>query len=359
MVSMDPNKTAINNRISNMSTQLRDILPEVLLSTGYKSELSLNAHIGSKVATFVDVKNDIIYSPSDFVAKYFQGFKKCLSTNANYKTNFDDLYDVFNQSKLAQEYMIQFLQRSYLKRYNEFSKKRPAIEEAEIWIGQNASDYGLLVSPRFCSGNWENDKSEIRRFKSKYWSIGHVISTGLVIPGKDKIYSFFSIQDYLNFFENVIVRQSKSKYQTNIAASYSNYVLNAKDPLLIPLLIPELRYAGREAKHKYRLDFCIIDGVTMERIGFEFSPSSSHTVISGTKNKTQKQINVEAATNFENEMEKQKSYFKRFGIFSLIYTDRDLKDMNCVFNDIKKYLSPTESQKALNFHALDNFFTTT
>jgi hypothetical protein len=120
--------------------------------------------------------------------------------------------------------------------------------------------------------------------------------------------------------------------------------------------VPELRYGGRDAKHKYRLDFCLIDGTTMERIGFEFSPSSSHATIVDTKNKTQKQINAEVAANFEKEMAKHKAYFKKFGIFVLIYTDSDLADMDGVFNDIKKYLTPVESQTELNFHVLDNFF---
>jgi hypothetical protein len=182
------------------------------------------------------------------------------------------------------------------------------------------------------------------------------METGFVIPGKKKIFLFKTVEDYLDFFEEVLVRHSKSKYQIEIAARYCAYVLASEDPLSVPLLIPELRYGGREAKHKYRLDYCTIDGTTMERIGFEFSPSSSHTAIVDIKNKTQKQINEEAAANFEEEMAKHKAYFKKFGIFVLIYTDSDLTDMDLLFKDIKKYLTSIESQNELNFHVLDNFF---
>lgn len=164
------------------------------------------------------------------------------------------------------------------------------------------------------------------------------------------------MEKYLDFFEEVIVRHSKSKYQIDVAARYRKYVLAAEDPLSVPLLIPELRHGGRDAKHKYRLDFCIIDGTTKDRIGFEFSPSSSHTTITDTAHKTQKQINAEAAANFEEEMAKHKAYFKKFGIFVLIYTDTDLANMGAVFSDMKKYLTPVESQNELNFHVLDNFF---
>ncbi len=55
-------------------------------------------------------------------------------------------------------------------------------------------------------------------------------------------------------------------------------------------------------------------------------------------------------------MTKHKAYFKKCGIFALIYTDIDLSNMDGVFRGIKKYLTPVESQKELNFQILDNFF---
>lgn len=344
MAKRDPIKTARNKRIHEMKHQLRDLLPTVLKETGFSDEASLNAKIGGKADEFIDLKNEVIHSPTDYAVKYCEGFKDHRHNGSGFRTSYDDLYDALNGSEAAQQYMMLFLERSYLKHYDELSKLRPTIEDAAIWIGQNAADYGLLVSPRFAKGDWENDKSEIRHFKPRYWSIGHVIETGLVIPGRNKVIKFASVEKYLELFEEVIVRHSKSKYQIDIAARYGKYVLGAKDPLSVPLLIPELRYGGRDARHRYRLDFCIIDGTTMERVGFEFSPSSSHTTISDTKNKTQKQINAEAAANFEKEMAKHKAYFKKFGIFVLIYTDADLANMGTVFSDIKNYLTPVENE---------------
>jgi hypothetical protein len=132
------------------------------------------------------------------------------------------------------------------------------------------------VTPRFAKGEWENDRSEIRHFKPWYWTIGHVLKTGLVVPGKNSKMPFSTVDDYLNFFENVLVRHSKSPYQSDLAARYSTYVRAAADPLNVPLLIPEVRYEGRAVKHKYRLDFCVIDATTMQKTGFELSPWSSH-----------------------------------------------------------------------------------
>ncbi len=356
MAKRDPNVTARNMRIAEMKIQLRDLLPAVLAETGFESEASLNAKIGGKAQEFIDLKNAVIHSPTDYAIKYMEGFEAHLSDGIGFKTSYDELYDTLNASKSAQQYMMLFLERAYLKHFAELSKLRPKVEEAAIWIGQNAADYGLLISPRFAKGDWENDKSEIRHFKPKYWSIGHVMDTGLAIPRKNKRLNFKTVEDYLDFFQEVLVRHSKSKYQIDIADRYREYVLAADDPLSVPLLIPELRYGGRDAKHTYRLDYCIIDGTTMERIGFEFSPSSSHAAIAGTKHKTQKEINAEVAANFEKEMAKHKAYFKTFGIFTLIYTDTDLADMAGVFKDIRKYLTAKESQTELNFSVLDNFF---
>jgi hypothetical protein len=174
---------------------------------------------------------------------------------------------------------------------------------------QNNADCGLLVSPRFANGDWENDKSEIRHFQPKYWTIGHILATGLVVPGKPDIMTFSSVDDYLKFFEHVLVRGTASTHQKAVAAHYSKFVRASTTPDKVPLLIPEFRYDGRAARHKYRLDFCIIDADTMDKVGFELSPWSTHGELPGTNGKTQKEINAEASANFDREMKKQKEFF--------------------------------------------------
>ncbi len=128
------------------------------------------------------------------------------------------------------------------------------------------------------------------------------------------------------------------------------------EPLAVPLLIPELRYEGKAIKHKYRLDFAVIDPITMQKTGFELSPWSSHGELTGTKNKTQAQINAEASANFDKEMTKHKQYFKKYGIFALIYTDSDLSNLDGIFSDIEDCLNPKPVNTQLNFHLLSNFF---
>lgn len=125
-------------------------------------------------------------------------------------------------------------------------------------------------------------------------------------------------------------------------------------PLEVPLLIPEFRYDGIADNHKYRLDFTIIDPKTINKYGFELSPWSTHGLLTGTKSKLQKEINEEAKQNFEKEMDKHKSYFKKFEIFVLIYTDSDLANIDQVINDMKNYLNSESTQTQLKLHILDD-----
>lgn len=259
--------------------------------------------------------------------------------------------------KAFREYTVLFLKRSYLKHFDELSKNRPEVEEAELWIGQENANYGLFVSPRFRNGAWENDKSEIRAFTKAYWTIGHVMDTGLVIPGKDKIFKFSDIEQYLLFFQDTLVRNSGSKYEYEIAGHYCDYVRKQTDPNLVPLLIPEFRYAGLAKKHVYRLDFLVINPYTLDKIGFELSPWSTHGYLSKIGGLTQRAINEMAADNFAKEMKKHRSYFKEHSVMCLIFTDEDLKDTKRLFDEeIAPVLSSERTQVQLSFQIMEEFF---
>ena len=282
--------------------------------------------------------------------KYLDG----LGSRARRTGHFENL-EFIRQHRLVFEYVLLFLRRTYLREYENLSKPRPSVERATIWIGQERASYGLLVTPRFRDGAWENDKSEIRRFDRTYWTIGHVLKTGLVIPGVDERISFTTVDQYLAFFKNTLVRASGSTHEMEIASRYCNFVRAASDPLRVPLLIPEFRYAGIETKHQYRLDFCVIHPYEGTRVGFELSPWSTHGKITGTRNKTQAQINEEAKSNFEDEMQKAKSFFRRHGIVVLIYTDSDLSHPQTVFDDIARFLHPRQAAKQLSFKVMRDF----
>ncbi len=353
----DPEKTARNKKIAEISARLKELLPRVLKLTGAYSEQSLNAKIGGKNAEFIDIKHVVVNAPDHFVSLWLDGLMVWLESakpfaeqSANY-----ELCRWIQEIPEFQEYCFLFLERLYLRNYEALSKPRPQVEDAVMWIGQERASYGLLVTPRFVKGQWENDKSEIRHFPKRYWSIGHVLETGLVVPGKDARIRFPELEDFLTFYEHTLIRASGSPHEAAIASRYCEYVRGEARPEEIALLIPEFRYDGLLAKHKYRLDLCVIDASTMKKVGFEFSPWSTHGELTGTKGKTQKQINEEAKGNFEKEMAKVKDYFRKHEITILVYTDKDLEDPDAIFSEIKRYLRPKRFAAQLRLHTVAEF----
>jgi hypothetical protein len=182
------------------------------------------------------------------------------------------------------------------------------------------------------------------------------METGFVIPGTEDKIKFRNIEEYLIFFKNVIVRNSGSKYEYEIAKLYCEFVLASADPLRIPLLLPEYRYEGQQTKHKYRLDFTIIEPIALSKYGFELSPWSTHGYLSNIAGLKQKEINELALDNFEKEMKKHKDFFRKHGVFGLIYTDSDLKNLDSIFEDMKAYLAPKAVGTQLRYHIFDEFF---
>lgn len=338
------------------SKALTKMLPEVIEITGY-TEASFHAQLGGKNVELLNIKDTVIASEEEFVTLWMQGMMKYLDELGERKesTNAYRLMQFLRNHDVVREYAFTFLERMYLRNYNALSKKRPKDDEAVMWIGQENASYGILITSVFRGDNWENDKSEIRHFGKPYWTIGHILETGLVIPYKEEVIKFNSVEEYLSFFKNVIVRNSGSIYEMGIAEKYCEFVLESENPELVPLLIPEFRYDGIQKQHKYRLDFTIIDPYTLQKYGFELSPWSTHGKLTGIRGKTQVQVNAEALANFEKEMTKHKDYFKRYEIFILIYTDSDLQNIDNVFDDMKQFLNPTEAQKQLKLHVLNEF----
>lgn len=356
MAKRDPNKTARNKIVANIKEELRDMLPQVLLETGARTEASLNAKIGSKADRFFDLKNDVIRSQEEYVNIWLQGFKKEADEGDSVAIAW--LERSIRASDEFKRYLILFLKRSYLKHYESLSKTRPKVEQSVLWIGQSNAEYGLLVTPRFRNSQWENDKSEIRAFSEGYFTIGHVLETGLVIPSRKRKFTFSDVDQYLMFFRDLFVRNSGSQYEYEIADFYCDYVQAHSSPTDVPLLIPEYRYLGIKKKHKYRLDFLVINPFTLDRVGFELSPWSTHGHLSKTKSLTQKQINQMANDNFQKEMKKHRSYFRKHDVFTLIYTDDQLADCEQLFNDdIRPYLEPQQPMTQLSFQIMEDFFT--
>ena len=70
----------------------------------------------------------------------------------------------------------------------------------QIWFGSNNLFYGIVISPVFGNGTWSNDRSEMRRAPYVYWTIGHVMATGLVSPDEESVMPFASVEGFLAFY---------------------------------------------------------------------------------------------------------------------------------------------------------------
>lgn len=360
MSKRDPNKTARNKMIQSIKDRRRVLQPAVFAELNtyeggkYCNEASLNAFIGSKTDEYLNLHDEVIKTPMEYMSKWLSGLKK--ATLASKVMGADQRHVrmhqlIFGKYPNFKKYVSLFLESSFLKHYDEHYKTKPKIDESAYWFGNNDDEFGLLVTPRFVAGQWENDKSEIRHFKHPYWTLSHVLETGLCYMGEDKIRSFSKLEDYLQFFRD-LVRRTKSPYQLDVADRYIEYVNQHKDSLAVPVLIPELRYDPFKNKHEHRLDFLIVSPWSLEKVGFEFSPWSTHGQLKGAK-RTMAEYNKDAKENFESEMRKHKKYWRKYSVNYITYTDEDLADMVAIWEEIRTHLEVSEESEQLELALLN------
>lgn len=233
-----------------------------------------------------------------------------------------------------------FFERNFFRNYNERVRFKPDDEMWSLWFGDNSQPWGLLIAPAFRFGEWTNDKSEMRRADFEYWTVGHVLATGLVVPDSKNLMQFPDYKTFRQFYETVLKRASNSTYEQPMAERYLDYLDRSQDVSSEPLLIPEIRYEGKETKHRYRLDFSVLNSHTREFTGFELSPASTHMNIDAIPKTdlTKKAANELVKQEWENEMEKRNAYFGKFGITTVTFTDSRLKDLDECFHAIESKL---------------------
>jgi hypothetical protein len=182
----------------------------------------------------------------------------------------------------------------------------------------------------------------MRRAPYVYWTVGHVLQTGLASPDEDQPLTFASVEDLLKFYRYFLKKVSNSKYEKGIADRYMAYLRASTDIFSEPFLLPEFRYAGLNGKHEHRLDYTVFNGHTMHLTGFELSPYSTHGAIKKVKDKTQKAINEEGAARWEKEMKKRNDYFRSYSIPVVTFTDSSLADLDECFQVMSGYLAARE-----------------
>lgn len=338
-----------------LTEQLRALQPAAIAASNSESLHSLHGKIGGKNNVYVDSVRQAFLSPEQFIAEWMAGaMRKAQERDElellKYGTAYQNaaVHEVIRFLKIptVREYMELFLERTYFREHHARRREKPSEDLWEVWFGPKDQEFGLLITPRLTSvGEWENDVSEIRRAEFDYWTVGHVLETGLVVPGKKRLFPVNDVDSLLSLVDDVIVRATGSKYGKQLAARYVDFVLEQDDPEHVPFLIPEFRYDGRATKHRYRLDFAILSAEHNVRVGVELSPWSTHGRVRGKrallKSGGEAAVERTRAEKFQREMKKRNEYFKRFGITTLTFTDEDLKDMDAVFADVSEYLLPS------------------
>ncbi len=349
--------------ISRVEAELTKLLQDRFAATiSRASELldkELNVHkfhaiIGCRNNDFVDAVRTQFSDPDDFWRRWLRGFRlrftesyaKEIEKNGRVKND----RSVFRLKRLLDdddvlEYTRLFLVRNFYRNLKARTRSKPQESLWEIWFGENRGPWGLLITPTRRLGAWTNDKSEMRHARYEYWTIGHVLSEGLAAPNDEKTFSFSSVEQVTQFYSMVLARASRSKHEKEISNLYLKYLEDSDQVLDEPFLIPEVRYAGLDEKHKYRLDYTVLNPHTMQFVGFELSPHSSHGSVTGMKSKTQKRVNQELAEQWEHEMDKRNDYFQTFGIATITFTDAHLSDPHGVFSTIQTYLAARAEQE--------------
>jgi hypothetical protein len=314
---------------------------------------SLNGILGGKNNTYVDSVRTQFLSFEDFFSKWLNGLNETFSSERKTYLRWNDTLDwgekaSFRNVKLLQDEIIfqytkKFLERNFYKNIDQRIRLKPDESLWNIWFGYQLT-YGLLIAPVNTSQGWQIDKSEIRRANYNYWTIGHIMKTGLIVSDLDDPTRFEGLDGFYQFYLSILKRLSNSKYEQAICDRYIEYLKKSDDPFNEPFLIPEFRYAGLERRHEHRLDFTILNQHTLEFIGFEISPASTHMQVTNLKKK-QMEVNKELKSKWEKEMAKRNKYFDQFGITTKTFTDQDLADIDACFNQIEQVLRKRQPKK--------------
>jgi hypothetical protein len=355
---MPRKKDPIQKQIDDITEQLEGMRDEVLEAAEYETVGSFHGAIGGKNNTYTDAIREVFLSPDQFIAEWKEGAleqaaewdqKELEKYGRRYQNH--AVHDILRllQIPIVEEYIDLFLERNFYKQHHARVRKKPEDSLWEVWFGPKNQEYGLFITPRYKDDEWENDVSHIRRAPFEYWTIEHVLTSGFVIPGKERRQEFKSLDDIFSFYQNVVIRSAGSVYGTALAEAYEEFVREQSKPEIIPFLIPEFRFEGSTGPHKYRLDFTILSASQQLKVGIELSPWSTHGKVKGKKKLREAggeaAIEAEQIKKWESDTKKRNDYFAKFGITVLTFTDSELADMEEVFGQISPYLLPPKRRK--------------
>lgn len=296
--------------------------------------LSLNSTINSRIICFAKIK-ELSYTTAEQLLDVYCGELSELK---------DDIIYEFLRDEDCWKYFEIYIRRYFVRKEKELSRNKPKQKMYELWFGDNYNCYGIMITPVFRYSYqhnmniWENDKSEIRKVDFKYWSVSHILKTGLIDLERNELISFVDIEDLIDFYKRVFFARSKSKYEKMIMIKYFELLRKLTDYDKVAFLIPELRLK-KEEQHKYRLDFtALCTGEVEKYIGFELSPDSTHAFTQNIEQKSSHEIIREEIKRWEKEIGKRNEYYEEFEIHVRTFMEKELQDIDKCFEIIKSYI---------------------
>jgi len=296
--------------------------------------------IGGKNRIFADTIQNTFPSPEQFFSEWLEGFlkhrkKEILEGKAAGSSK--KIAGYLRDDKILY-YIKIFLKRNFYKNYKARTRTKAPEYMWSVYLGDNPNCWEINLSPVIEEDTIRVDRSEMIRALYNFWTVGHLLSTGIIDhdKGKVRVRRFRDIEDYRNFMIDVFRKRSRSQYEKIFIDEYFDYLKTLNDQTLFdtPLLIPEYRYGDPKDIHSKRLDFVILNPYTMDFVGFELSPQSTHMSIKGKDKKTQKLLNEELKEQWLKEMSKRNQFCIDHGVEVLTFVDEHFPDMKQHFKDI-------------------------
>lgn len=318
-----------DEKMKSMSNQVVSIYLNICHDPSIKKEkaiLSLNAKVGSKATRYANIETKKFLSAEAYRDEWLHG---ALELNDHHMIE-------LLKNNILREYIILFLERSFLKNEKKYRKIKLESTDRELYLGKNDCVIGVFIAPRKSNEIWHSYKLKGLSVRYKYLSLGQLVYEGY-LKGKiqdDKyeaeLIKVNDFEDIIRFYE-IFIRNS-SKNEKKFIENYLTYVKTKDEWMDIPMLLPELRWGGKDAFHKYRVDYFIANYFTGKRLAIELSPDSTHLIGKNIKNEWKK------------ENDKRNSYQFDYKADTIIYTSEDLKDIENCFSRIL-YIFETSERK--------------
>jgi hypothetical protein len=345
---MNINENILTKLDDELTTEIRlkqDYILEKLrvrLNQESYSFQRFNGLFGGKNNVYVDSVRTQFSDFNDFYSQWLKGLFDQYEKRSKFGSHPNHNARLLKDNDV-EKFVRLFLERNFYRNLKARTRLKPNEQLWSIWFGYKVI-FGLLIAPAFEESQWVIDKSEIRRADYEYWTIGHIFKVGLIDNALSKTFNIKNLEQFESTYLSVLKKLSNSNYEKEIYDRYVEYLHNSKDLESEPFLIPEVRYLGLEHKHKYRLDFTVLNPHTYQYTGFEISPSSSHMNVSGYREK-QKDVNKELSEKWYQEMKKRNDYFESFEITIITFTEQMLEDFDSCWNIIKERLEARSEEK--------------